>query len=327
VTNNTWVTANLTQHRSGLAATTVSNYVLFAGGFGATGPMNVVDIYDSSTGKWSTARLSQPRAYLAATSLGNLAFFGGGQTTNYQSSNVVDIFDATTQTWSTATLSQARYWLAAASTGDIVAFGGGYDGFILSSVVDIYNVKQKIWLAETLRKPRQLLAAAPAKNSFFFGGGQISSNKYCDIVDIIMISSSSSNEIIQKGPTITTAVSTTLERTSGDESRKQVNVLLASWQNEIIKDIGELISNFRRDVRKRLEEAQVSHELVVRHAQQLLIDEQMIFKIDPTLTLGDLKTIEEKLQSTLKDVPKLQEMKIKEFLKQSNEYNEENDKL
>jgi len=98
-----------------------------------------------------------------------------------------------------------------------------------------------------------------------------------------------------------------------------VNVLLASWQNEIIKDIGELISNFRRDVRKRLEEAQVSHELVVRHAQQLLIDEQMIFKIDPTLTLGDLKTIEEKLQSTLKDVPKLQEMKIKEFLKQSNE--------
>jgi len=85
-----------------------------------------------------------------------------------------------------------------------------------------------------------------------------------------------------------------------------VNVLLASWQNEIIKDIGELISNFRRDVRKRLEEAQVSHELVVRHAQQLLIDEQMIFKIDPTLTLGDLKTIEEKLQSTLKDVPKLQ---------------------
>jgi hypothetical protein len=92
-----------------------------------------------------------------------------------------------------------------------------------------------------------------------------------------------------------------------------VNVLLASWQNEIIKDIGELISNFRRDVRKRLEEAQVSHELVVRHAQQLLIDEQMILYAKSTikdttlsvvLTVFAVKLIRHLLWATLKQSKK-----------------------
>ncbi len=39
---------------------------------------NVVDLYDSGTGRWSTAQLSQARASLSATSVGTVAMFAGG---------------------------------------------------------------------------------------------------------------------------------------------------------------------------------------------------------------------------------------------------------
>ena len=46
----------------------------------ATGsiPSNVVDLYDSGTGRWSTAQLSQARYWLSATSVGTVAMFAGG---------------------------------------------------------------------------------------------------------------------------------------------------------------------------------------------------------------------------------------------------------
>ena len=39
---------------------------------------NVVDLYDSGTGRWSTAQLSQAREELSATSVGTVAIFAGG---------------------------------------------------------------------------------------------------------------------------------------------------------------------------------------------------------------------------------------------------------
>ncbi len=39
---------------------------------------DVVDLYDSGTGRWSTAQLSQARSGLAATSVGTVAIFAGG---------------------------------------------------------------------------------------------------------------------------------------------------------------------------------------------------------------------------------------------------------
>jgi hypothetical protein len=41
-------------------------------------PSNVVDLYDSGTGRWSAAQLSQARSYLSATSVGTVAIFAGG---------------------------------------------------------------------------------------------------------------------------------------------------------------------------------------------------------------------------------------------------------
>ncbi len=43
-----------------------------------SGDSNVVDLYDSGTGRWSTAQLSRARSYLSATSVGTVAIFAGG---------------------------------------------------------------------------------------------------------------------------------------------------------------------------------------------------------------------------------------------------------
>ncbi len=40
---------------------------------------NVVDLYDSGTGRWWTAQLSQARDQLSATSVGTVAIFAGGR--------------------------------------------------------------------------------------------------------------------------------------------------------------------------------------------------------------------------------------------------------
>ena len=39
---------------------------------------NVVDLYDSGTGRWSIAQLSEARSVLSATSVGTVAIFAGG---------------------------------------------------------------------------------------------------------------------------------------------------------------------------------------------------------------------------------------------------------
>ncbi len=80
----TWSTAQLSVARCCLAATSVGNVAIFAGGalFSPYGHLNVVDLYNSASGTWSTAQLSVARSGLAATSVGNVAIFAGGQTGN-----------------------------------------------------------------------------------------------------------------------------------------------------------------------------------------------------------------------------------------------------
>ena len=110
-----WSTAQLSVPRCALAATSVGNVAIFAGGLTNSGALlrestrvwivtsvcvlftvslftqllaltratadvgsNAVDLYSSSTGAWSTARLSAGRSYLAAASVGNVALFAGG---------------------------------------------------------------------------------------------------------------------------------------------------------------------------------------------------------------------------------------------------------
>ncbi len=100
---------------------------------------NVVDLYDSGTGRWWTAQLSQARSGLAATSVGTVAIFAGGLGKGF--SNVVDLYDSGTGRWSTAQLSLARGYLSATSVGTVAIFAGG-EGSELSMIVFVCCVRE-----------------------------------------------------------------------------------------------------------------------------------------------------------------------------------------
>jgi hypothetical protein len=136
-----WSFTALTEPRTGLAATSVGDRALFAGGF-APSPAgcvltDVVELYDASLGHpadpaaWTVAALSEPRSELAAVSVGGYALFAGGTATSGDSS-VVDVYVAATDTWGLAHLSQASGGLSAATVGSLALFADG-------SVVEIYD--------------------------------------------------------------------------------------------------------------------------------------------------------------------------------------------
>jgi hypothetical protein len=68
-------TATLSEGRGFIAATSVADKALFAGGrtTQSLSFSDVVDIYDADTGIWSTANLSEARSFIAATSVGDKA--------------------------------------------------------------------------------------------------------------------------------------------------------------------------------------------------------------------------------------------------------------
>jgi len=175
-TSGGWTSSSLCKPRSYLAATTVGEYAIFAGGsFDRVNPTGVpdatVDIYNGATGEWTCNfnGLSIGRKSLAATSLSTKAFFAGGVDVNLALSKVVDIYDTSTGLWSTGSLSVAREMLSAASVGTQVLFAGGLGaGNAPSSVVDIYDTSTGLWSTASLSSARYDIAAVTLGSDVFF---------------------------------------------------------------------------------------------------------------------------------------------------------------
>jgi len=182
---------NLSQARSSLAATTVGNYALFAGGDAGTwdgggGISSVVDAYDQNLNKPTPqpTGLSQARYNLAATTVGNYALFAGGH--GGSNSSVVDAYDQNLNkpTPQPTGLSQARSSLAATTVGNYALFAGGHGGSN-SSVVDAYdqNLNKPTPQPTGLSQTRYDLAATTVGNYALFAGGDAGMNDLSDVVD------------------------------------------------------------------------------------------------------------------------------------------------
>jgi hypothetical protein len=133
-----WSTHDLSEPREYLAATTVGDLAIFAGG--DDGYFNVsgaVDVFNGATGKWHTEVLPHPRSQLTAASVGDFAFFAGGFDADGYESDVIDIYNGATGEWVTSTLalSEARKELAATFCGNSAIFGGGGSNGIVVDVV------------------------------------------------------------------------------------------------------------------------------------------------------------------------------------------------
>jgi hypothetical protein len=174
-----WSTAVLSLPRAQMAAASVGDLAVFAGGWGPQGvPYADVDIYDNSSGQWSTTSLSVARTLgaSAAAVVGTRAFFGGGHDTHFGSPNmfdVVDIYDAQTGLWSSETLSVARGYVGATALGNTVIFAGGAgQGFAYSDVIDVFNVGTGHWESTPiLSQARGYVSALTVGGKALFAGG------------------------------------------------------------------------------------------------------------------------------------------------------------
>jgi len=177
---------SLSHARTGIAAASAGNKIVFAGGYsfisGISTNHSRVDIYDMGTQTWSIAELSVPRFDIAAVVAGNKIFFAGGRAETsldtFEYYSTVDIYDAATNTWSVTSLTEARSVIAAATVGNKVFFAGGsinhtinsYEG-LGTSKVDIYDLNTQTWSIATLSEPRGDIAAVTLQNKIYFAGG------------------------------------------------------------------------------------------------------------------------------------------------------------
>ncbi len=121
--------------RDHLAATTVGNYALFAGGWtGSSSRSATVDAYDTSLTHSIPTSLSTVRGGLAATTVGNYAIFGEGY---YDST--ADAYDLSL-THSNPSSFPSIYWYQAATTvGNYALFAGGYNSGSSTYLVRAYD--------------------------------------------------------------------------------------------------------------------------------------------------------------------------------------------
>lgn len=119
--------------RERLAAASVGDYILFAGGktgysAGAAYPMysNIVDAYDANLTRTTPTELSVARYEIAAVAINGYAVFGGGKRDmSINFSAAVDVYDANLTRTTPTELSKETTLLAAAAVGNYALFGGG----------------------------------------------------------------------------------------------------------------------------------------------------------------------------------------------------------
>lgn len=166
----------LTASAQELAATTVGNYAIFAGGYGGS-YRNSVDIYDETlTHTQPSNLLTTATTELAATTVGNHALFGGGiytASTPVQR-NTVDVYNPDLTFTTASSLSVARSGLAATTVGNYALFGGGKTASDKSDVVDAYSSSLTRTTVTPLTMIRYYLAATTLGDYAIFGGGYAS---------------------------------------------------------------------------------------------------------------------------------------------------------
>ncbi len=169
----------LTTARSDLAAATVGNYALFAGGeFDSNKYSSTVDIYDNTLTHSVADNLSQARHELVSARIGKLTLFAGGNSGS--NSSVVDAYSDSLTRTDPGSLNTARTWLAAASTSTYALFSGGFSSDGPTSYVEGYDITLAHVTSVTgLSYARYNLAGASVNGYALFAGGySYASKKY-----------------------------------------------------------------------------------------------------------------------------------------------------
>lgn len=177
-TSFTWSNYTMPAPVQDLAAVTLHNFALFAGGYDAGNNFysNAIEQFDALSGvTTSYLTLSAARARLAGVAFGTLALFAGGSDAT-QDYDTVDAYGHdglgfTSQ--SVFYLSQARRNLAATTLGTLAFFAGGDSiaGGVYYDNVDIYDYNSQSWSVYYLSTQRASLTATTVGTVAMFAGG------------------------------------------------------------------------------------------------------------------------------------------------------------
>lgn len=194
--------ANLATARYDLAATTIGNYAIFAGGRDEVilddGSISytlfdVVDTYDKSLTHRQASTLSSARYGLAATAVGNYALFGGGRNSTARD-KTVDAYNTSLTRSSPAALSTATEDHGAATAGNYALFSGGTTAANEDGVntVNVYNASLTKMSSYTLKNARYITRGISFNNCAVFAGG-INSSRYIAALEVFDSSLTRSN--------------------------------------------------------------------------------------------------------------------------------------
>ena len=175
--------------RMQLAATSVGDFTLFAGGkTGSRDFASTVDIYNASLTKSAVKALSAARYNLAATSTGSYALFAGGNPTASTYSNVVDAYNTslTKTTATTLSIGRSQHTSAplggATSVGSYALFAGGFiSSTAKTDVVDAYDASLTQTSAMVLSSKTSFTAATTVGDYALFVCG--TNGAYTDAYD------------------------------------------------------------------------------------------------------------------------------------------------
>ena len=187
----------LSMARYRLAAATVGNYAIFAGGY-SDASLDAVEAYTDTLTKTSCEALSEPRDYLQAATVGDYALFAGGRDSSYSdgnvSTNAVDAYNSSlTRTNPSSELYIEASYHTGVSTNKYAMFGGGrnyFDTGYASGMLNVYD-SYLTRTIKTLSRYKQLMGAAYVGDYALFAGGykyesSSSSNKgYISDVDAV----------------------------------------------------------------------------------------------------------------------------------------------
>lgn len=181
--------------RGYLAAISIGNYAIFAGGYDDQGAVDIFKLENDRIVKVDTSlTLSKARYALAATTIGKYAIFAGGCNDAEGDQNIIDIFeldgDKIVKVDTSLTLDIARANLSATAVGKYAIFAGGSaENAAAGRAIDIFTVDNgqvaKVDMNLNLNEERYNLAATSVRHSALFAGGI--NQKVKSVVEMIQL--------------------------------------------------------------------------------------------------------------------------------------------
>ena len=178
--SGSWSTSQLSGERYLMAATSLGDVALFAGGVDFSEPTtfsDAVDAFDARTGLWNRSTpLSEKRSGLAAATARNVTLFAGGRGPTGPTATV-DRFDWLSGNWSSSSadaLSQPRELVVGVGLRKWALFAGGESWGTMYAVVDMWNAETQVWQLANLSEARSRLSSVAVRDRFaIFAGGAL----------------------------------------------------------------------------------------------------------------------------------------------------------